>query len=69
MLNSTPNLNKYSNSPENVKAFTRAIIDPNFGSSVLLPVGKYGGRRDKKNPLQDQISGTNIEVVFAGGYY
>jgi len=69
MLNSSPNLLKYSNSPDNVKTFTRAIADPYFGSSVLLPVGKYGGRRDKKNPLQEQISASNIEVVFAGGYY
>ena len=52
-----------------MKVFTRAINDPHFGSSVLLPVAKYGGRREKKNPLSDQINSLNIEVVFGGGYY
>jgi hypothetical protein len=47
----------------------KALSSPEFGASVLLPVGVINGKRDKKNPLYDEIKAINIDVLHGGGVY
>ena len=34
-----------------------------------MPVGAKGKKRDKKNPLYDEIVSSNQDVMYGGGYY
>ena len=69
MIQSKPNLLKYAKSLENNKTLVKSISSVVFGGSVLLPVGAKGKKRDKKNPMYDEIVSTNTDVIYGGGYY
>lgn len=69
MINSKPDLTKYRNNLTSIKNLTKAIINPAFGGSVLQPVGKLGTKRDKKNPLYEDILLLEPQMIYGGGYY
>lgn len=69
MISSKPSLKKYGKSKENLKTLEKAIANPLFGGSVLLPIAAPKGKRTKTNPLKDEIERLNVEVTFGGGYY
>jgi len=47
----------------------RALSSSEFGASVLLPVGVKNGKREKKNPLYDDIISMNINSLHGGAVY
>ena len=48
----------------------RALSSHVFGGSVLLPVGSLDSeKREKKNPLFDEIESLNIDIINDGGLY
>ena len=48
---------------------TKALSSPEFGGSVLLPVGVKNGKRDKKNQLYDGIKEMSIDALHGGAVY
>jgi hypothetical protein len=69
VITAKPDLTKFAYRSDNIKTLGKAIASPVFGGSVLLPVGKKGQPRLKKNPLEAEISKLNTEVIFNGGFY
>jgi hypothetical protein len=52
-----------------LKTLEKAIANPLFGGSILLPIAAPKGKRTKTNPLRDDIEKLNVEVTYGGGYY
>ena len=59
MIQARPSTKKFMKNFENSKTLDKAIASQVFGGSVLLPVGAKGKKRDKKNPLYDEIVASN----------
>ena len=55
MINTTPNFKKFLFSAENVKSLTKSSVNPVYGGSVLQKVGELGKKREKANPLDEEI--------------
>ena len=69
MISSKPSLKKYSKNKESLKTLEKAIANPLFGGSILLPIAAPKGKRTKTNPLRDEIEKLIVEVTYGGGYY
>jgi len=53
MLRRSPDLRRYGLSKERNYTFTSAWSSSIFGGSVMYPLGAYGKRRTRRNPLED----------------
>lgn len=69
MLRRSPDLRRYGLSKERNYTFTSAWSSSIFGGSVMNPVGAYGKRRTRRNPLEEQIKKSNVNSLYGGGYY
>ena len=69
MLRRSPDLRRYGLSKERTDTFVRAWANSQFGGSVLNPLGAYGKRRNRRNPLEEQIKNAQVNSLYGGGYY
>lgn len=69
MLRRGPSLKRYQLSNERNYTFNSAWSSVYFGGSVLNPLGAYGKRRNRHNPLEKQIKECQINALYGGGYY
>jgi len=69
MLNSKPDMLKFRKNTDNNATLLKASLSPVFGGNVLQPVGSLGRKRDKANPLREEISKFEIDGMNGGGYY
>ena len=69
MLSRAPDLRRYGLSKERNATFVRAWANSNFGGSVLNPLGAIGKRRNRQNPLREQIKNAQINTLYGGDYY
>ena len=69
MLNSKPDMLKFRKNADNNATLLKASLSPVFGGNVLQSVGSLGRKRDKANPLRNEISNFEIDGMNGGGYY
>lgn len=69
MLRRCPDLRRYGLSKERTSTFTYAWGNSQFGGSVLAPLGAYGKRRSRTNPLEEQINAAQVNSLYGGGFY
>jgi len=64
-----PDFSKFKMDEDSLQNAESAYKSNVFGGSVLLPVGKKSGKRDKRNPLESEISAMQVEYMYGGGFY
>ena len=64
-----PDLSKYKANQDNLNNAESAYKSNVFGGSVFLPIGKINGKRDKRNPLEQEINDLQVDYLYGGGYY
>lgn len=64
-----PNTIGYGFSKERQLNFNKGWISTVFGGSIFNPTGVYGGKRNRKNSLLQDIKQAHINQIYGGGYY
>jgi len=69
MLTKRPDFSKFKGDEQALQNGNKAYQNGIFGGSVFLPIGKKNGKRDKYNPLENEIKSMQVDYLYGGGYY
>lgn len=74
LLTKKPDLKVYKANATNVKLGEQMYKNEIYGNTVFHPVGrmkdgKIVGKRDIKNPLEEDIKKQPISILYGGGFY
>ena len=64
-----PDTSRFAFSKERQLEFNKGWTSTCFGGSVFNPTGIYGGKRNRKNSLLQDVKSTTINQIYGGGYY
>ena len=68
-LRTKPDTSRFAFSKERQLEFNKGWTSTCFGGSVFNPTGIYGGKRNRKNSLLQDVKSTTINQIYGGGYY